>query len=124
MKNPDQVYLIPDVGLWGIAEEMAGFLIIGIPSVPKAVKTIPLSNSVKSFISTWVGTSSQGSNEDTPPWRRNPLSRKRRGLWSITGTDLDEQQLVTINVSRPTQIDTQNAPAQPTAWIRYHELPS
>jgi hypothetical protein len=102
MKNPDQLYYIPDVGLWGIGEETAGFLVIGIPSIPKVTSVILASNPVKSLLSTWRGTSSspQGTENSASHERRQSSSRKRRGLWSTTGTEVDEEQLVTIKTSR------------------------
>ncbi|KAI1373901.1 hypothetical protein F4677DRAFT_427580 [Hypoxylon crocopeplum] len=53
MGSADELYYIPDIGLWGIGEITSGFLIIGIPSAPKTIKSMPGSESVTSLLTSW-----------------------------------------------------------------------
>ncbi|KAI1076950.1 hypothetical protein F5B20DRAFT_583689 [Whalleya microplaca] len=87
MASPDQLYYIPDIGLWGIGEMTAGFLIIGIPSAPKTIKSIPGSDSVTSLLNSCRRRGAPTTNHDSKLPRRNPLTRKPRGLWEISDTD-------------------------------------
>ncbi|KAI1138714.1 hypothetical protein F5Y05DRAFT_382099 [Hypoxylon sp. FL0543] len=99
----DETYWMTELGLWGVGEITAGFLIIGIPAMPKIVKSLPVSSSLVSLMRSWTRTprSSKPSQEGAglPVWRnplsRNPLSRKRRGLWEIS--ELDTYGLVTVD---------------------------
>ncbi|KAI0197539.1 hypothetical protein F4808DRAFT_293191 [Astrocystis sublimbata] len=104
LDSNDAFYYVTEVGLWGIGEMTAGFLIIGIPASPRAMKSLPFSGSVVSLFhsltrSNNVPSSGGGGHSYLQSWRR-PLSRKRRGLWEIseleTGFDLD-------NVGTPPQ---------------------
>lgn len=101
MASPDELYYIPDIGLWGIGEMTAGFLIIGIPSAPKTIKSMPGSDSVTSLLASWRRGSAPTNNRDVMPPPRSPLTRKPRGLWEIS--DTDTFQLVSVKSASATQ---------------------
>ncbi|KAI1446643.1 hypothetical protein F5Y02DRAFT_68995 [Annulohypoxylon stygium] len=99
--NNDETYWTTELGLWGVGEITAGFLIIGIPSMPKIIKNFPVTNSLVSLMKSWTRNmgSSNPSQEGVglPIWR-NPLSRKRRGQWEIS--ELDTYGLVTLDATQ------------------------
>ncbi|XXG99238.1 hypothetical protein Hte_005575 [Hypoxylon texense] len=101
MASPDELYYIPDIGLWGIGEITAGFLIIGIPSAPKTIKSMPGSDSVTSLLASWRRGSAPTNNRDVMPPPHNPLTRKPGGLWEIS--DTDTFQLMSVKSASATQ---------------------
>ncbi|KAI0465885.1 hypothetical protein F4859DRAFT_499545 [Xylaria cf. heliscus] len=113
LDNSDTIYYVGLVGLWGLGEIAAGFLIIGIPAIPKVTKSIPISASVVSLLHSWTRPSGSGGRVPSS-WRSwgKPPTRKRRGQWDIT--DLETLDLVSVNVtgqrenfsSTNTKIDT------------------
>ncbi|KAI1209623.1 uncharacterized protein F4807DRAFT_84421 [Annulohypoxylon truncatum] len=96
----DATYYLSLVGLWGLGEVAAGFMIMGIPALPRATKMIPFSESVALLLRPWTKreVSSIHERSNLPHWRR-PFSRKRRGLWDIT--DLESRDLITMNSMNP-----------------------
>ncbi|KAI0393942.1 hypothetical protein F5Y17DRAFT_430351 [Xylariaceae sp. FL0594] len=97
--SSDAIYNLSIVGLWGLGESAAGFLIMGIPSVPKVTKNLPISASVTSLLRSWTrrGPSSSDVAASVPKSRRRQFSRKRRGPWDIS--ELETHDLVTLNQS-------------------------
>lgn len=95
LNSPDQLYTVSTTGLWSIGEMTAGFLIIGIPSLPKVVKSIPLTESVISLIKSWKKTGHSGgqsnSRRDLRSWYK-PQSRKRHNQTDYS--DLDQHDLI------------------------------
>ncbi|KAH9903658.1 hypothetical protein F4778DRAFT_93335 [Xylariomycetidae sp. FL2044] len=99
LDSSDAIYNLSILGLWGVGEMAAGFLIIGIPAAPKAAQTIPFSESVGSLLRSWTRRDGSSSYErrNVLSWRK-PTSRRRRGQWSIT--DLETHDLVTLDTIR------------------------
>ncbi|KAI0407870.1 hypothetical protein F4802DRAFT_551537 [Xylaria palmicola] len=94
LHSADALYYVTEVGLWGIGEMAAGFLIIGIPSAPRAAQSLPFSDSVASLLRSLSSTNAPSHERSfIASWRRRPLTRKRRGLWEIS--ELDTFNLVT-----------------------------
>jgi hypothetical protein len=97
LNTPDQLYTVSTTGLWSIGETTAGFLIIGIPSVPKAVKSIPLTESVISLIRSWKRTCQSGMQSNSrrghPSWYK-PQSRQRHNQTDYS--DLDKHELISV----------------------------
>ncbi|RYC56723.1 hypothetical protein CHU98_g9487 [Xylaria longipes] len=99
LKSSDAFYYITEVGLWGIGEMTAGFLIIGIPASPRAVKSLPFSGSIQSLFHSWTRSNMPDGRDNSSylrSWRR-PFARKRRGLWEIS--ELDTFNLVTVDTT-------------------------
>lgn len=97
--SDDELYYIADVGLWGIGEITAGFLIIGIPGLPKVTQSIRSSTYFVSLISRLRGTTVQSQSApssdrlDLRTWGQGSRPR-RRGLWEIS--DVDSYALATV----------------------------
>lgn len=72
LNSSDQIYTVATTGLWSIGEMTAGFLIIGIPSIPKVIKSTPLTEMVTSLITLLTGS--------PKPYAEY---RRRRGFYSI-----------------------------------------
>lgn len=82
LHSEDTLYWMSIHALWGIDEMGAGFLILGIPSLPKVFQMLPFSESVAKPL--WpVTNGSLPKSFNTIGWRK-PMSRKRRGLWEIS----------------------------------------
>ncbi|KAI0509382.1 hypothetical protein F5B22DRAFT_649011 [Xylaria bambusicola] len=99
LESSDAFYYITEVGLWGIGEMTAGFLIIGTPAVPRVVKSLPFSDSVVSLLQSWTRSRMRNSG-DSPGYLRTwgrSVSKKRRGLWEIS--DLDTYDLAPVGTS-------------------------
>ena len=83
MQSDDITYSVSPVGLWSIGEITSGFLIIGVPSVPKISKEVPWVQSVFIWIRSLTGGSSKGSRESSrkgmPSWyKKAPTIRRRQ----------------------------------------------
>jgi hypothetical protein len=83
----DFIYIRSDLVLWMAAEIAAGFLVMGLPSLPKVFRALPGSGSMMSFFkSIWRGLSGEQENSrrGLPSWFKP--SPKRALDSSITGT--------------------------------------
>ena len=60
LNSPDQFYTVSITALWSVGELTAGFLIIGIPCLPKVVKSISLTEWVNTLIRSWKRTVQSG----------------------------------------------------------------
>lgn len=93
VNSKDQIYTVSPAALWSIGEMASGFLIMGIPSIPKAVKNTPLSEAFVSLLKTLTGSSRSGTQSSTPhnsyP-RFKPTQQKRHY------NDLDEHDLMSL----------------------------
>lgn len=96
LKSSDVVYEMSGVAIWTIWEVTTGFLIMGIPAFPRAVKSLPMSESIASLFRSWSRSSQPGgSRAGLPQWQLyKPKSRRRRGLWEIS--ELETQELTSM----------------------------
>ncbi|KAI1390653.1 uncharacterized protein F4822DRAFT_441946 [Hypoxylon trugodes] len=112
VNSADLIYNTGIVGLWALGEIAAGFLVIGVPALPKTANSIPITASAISLLRSRArrGTSS-GHNEQPSAllWRKLP-SRKRRDQWDIT--ELETHNLVTVN----------NENQKPEPLARYYRI--
>ncbi|KAH8648724.1 hypothetical protein BGZ60DRAFT_570018 [Tricladium varicosporioides] len=97
LNSPDQLYTVSTTGLWSIGEMTSGFLIIGIPSLPKAMKNIPLAASLVSLLRSWTTTNrsriDNTSQSSQSRWQwHSSLSRRRSNKNDCS--DVDEHELV------------------------------
>lgn len=106
LNSPDTLYAMSTSGLWSNGEMTAGFLIIGITSLPKVAKSIPLTKSVMSLIRKWKRTGQNGMQSDPRrglPSVYKPQSRKRYKQTDYN--DLDQYDLIstksTISAGHP-----------------------
>lgn len=123
LNTTDQMFTVSRVGLWSIGEMTAGFLIIGIPSIPKFIKTIPVSESLVSLIRTLTRTQPSGLSSKTPRQYTPPEPSGRRN--SPPGLSVDEYDMDTIKdtsyslhhkqsgILRETQVDVTRERAGP-----------
>lgn len=103
LHSEDVTYLMSGVAIWTIWEITTGFLIMGIPAIPRIAKTFPMSDSVASFFRSLTGKSTGQSpigseeqgNHRPVHYSSKPKSRKKRGQWDIT--ELETQDLVSPN---------------------------
>ncbi|KAH6645102.1 hypothetical protein BKA67DRAFT_128794 [Truncatella angustata] len=97
LSSEDVTYQMSGVAIWTIWEITTGFLIMGIPAIPRVVKTIPKSDSIVSFFRSLTSRGSQPSGESpaAPPRQFYKPTSRRRGLWEIT--DLDTHDLVSMS---------------------------
>ncbi|KAK8085899.1 hypothetical protein PG997_007170 [Apiospora hydei] len=49
LENDDAMYNLTGVAIWTVWEMTAGFMVMGAPALPRAFKTLPMSESVASF---------------------------------------------------------------------------
>ncbi|KAF2829295.1 hypothetical protein CC86DRAFT_453943 [Ophiobolus disseminans] len=97
LHTTDQLYVASIAGLWGVGEMTAGFLIMGIPSLPKVFKSLPFSGSVVSLLRqlTRPGSSGEGqsnSRRGLPSWYKAPPEKKRRAQFEVS--ELNEHDLL------------------------------
>lgn len=102
LHSEDELYLASIIGVFAIGENTAGFLIIGVPSVPKVFRTFSHKDSaVRSGLSgiklpSWTGRRRTAEGPDggsgsgralvQPSWR-TPVHQKSRGAWAISEND-------------------------------------
>ncbi|KAK2606508.1 hypothetical protein N8I77_005251 [Diaporthe amygdali] len=98
LKSDDATYYVPIMGCFALGEITAGFLIIGIPPIPKLLHTLSADDSgIRSFLSRIGVLGSNGSRRKTQelggcsdrierPWR-SAAHKKPRGAWEITEND-------------------------------------
>ncbi|KAH8721494.1 hypothetical protein GQ44DRAFT_829083 [Phaeosphaeriaceae sp. PMI808] len=121
MLSLDVTYYTTYVALWGVAEMTVGFLILGIPSLPKVIKALPIPKSLALLLHSIKRSSDSGDSlEGGLPlsWRkplswRRPVTRKQRDQWEIS--DLDTYDLGTVtseNVDRSEIVTITTADAE------------
>lgn len=106
LNSPDTLYAMSTTGLWSNGEMTAGFLIIGITSLPKVVKSIPLTKSVMSLIRSWKRTGQNGMQGNPrrglPSWYK---LQSRKHYKKTDYSDLDQYDLIftksTISAGHP-----------------------
>lgn len=98
LKSDDAIYYVPTMGCFALGEITAGFLIMGIPPIPKLIHKLSAQDSgIRSFLSrigvlTSTGSRrksqdlSGGSDKIKRPWRR-AAHMNPRGAWEITDND-------------------------------------
>lgn len=99
MHSDDQLYYIASVGLWSMGEMTSGFLIMGIPSVPKAitlVRTHGFGRLPSTMKRTGKGDTAGSGSFAAQSWRRAPLS-DRRDNWE--NLEADEHALVSVRAT-------------------------
>ncbi|KAF2004265.1 hypothetical protein P154DRAFT_485419 [Amniculicola lignicola CBS 123094] len=99
LASPDQLYTGSELLFWMIAELTAGFLIMGFPSLPKVVQSLPFTESVVSLIRMLTSAGSRdgtpgGSRQGLPSWYRRPSTRRAR---QTDGSDFDQHDLVFLH---------------------------
>ena len=98
--SDDQIYTVSLAGLWSIGETAAGFLVIGIPSLPKITKSVPVFASVASRAKSWMRFSS--GQDESEPRRGLPSWYKqspRKRYHKTQESDMDESYLMTTDNS-------------------------
>ncbi|RYP57738.1 hypothetical protein DL770_010594 [Monosporascus sp. CRB-9-2] len=90
----DVTYASKDLALWSVGETMAGFLIMGAPSAPKAFQSLPFSECVIHLLRSFTRTSASSNYRDGLPSWRKPPTRRRRGPWDIT--ELETSDMVSL----------------------------
>lgn len=75
LESPDATYNFASMGLWSVGEATCGYLVFGVPAIPKLIQSVDL-HKVRSSFRAWAGTSlqwlrrpSQGGDYDS--WRRS-----------------------------------------------------
>lgn len=92
LHNPDMLYTLAGVGVWAECEVTAGFLILGIPSIPKVLHSSQFVQKSFTRFKAWTISSSRGtktsSGDDRPSWYKSitPKCQKRENGWSTLGT--------------------------------------
>ncbi|KAK8036638.1 hypothetical protein PG994_015409 [Apiospora phragmitis] len=96
LDTQDVVYTMSGVAIWTIWEVAAGFLIMGVPALPRVFKTLPKSASIASFLrSVSRAGKDSGSGPAVPQYRLyQPKQRRRRGLWETS--DRDTTDLISL----------------------------
>jgi hypothetical protein len=105
LHNRDILYHSAPVGVWIQCEITAGFLILGIPTLPKIFKNSGLAQHCVSLVRSWTTRSSSkdkpSSNNQNVSWYRNAsrkTPRKEKGwsdleLTGRTSSDVDAQSM-------------------------------
>ena len=79
-QTQDVSYAVAGVGVLLFSETTAGFLILGIPSIPKVLGSIGMLKKFMSYIKSWMGSSMSktrtNSRKGLPSWYK-PMSRKK-----------------------------------------------
>ncbi|KAI0453910.1 hypothetical protein F5B21DRAFT_525377 [Xylaria acuta] len=93
-RTGDILFNVMTINLWAIAEQTFGYLVIGIPAIPKVLHDFPCAKRLGSLVrsrSKRTSNPSGGYNRTTWP---NSTPRNHRDPWEIG--DLDTHVLVTI----------------------------
>lgn len=98
LRSDDATYYIPIMGSFGLGEITAGFLIIGIPSIPMLFRTLFSQDSaVRTFLNrtrllSWTGTRRTAQKSESRsggierPWG-SAAHKKPHGAWEISEND-------------------------------------
>ena len=85
LHESDVSYAISGVALWIVGEITAGFLVLGVPWIPKALKSIP-------FLQHWIEVrkSQASSKKSLPRWYKTetPKASRRNQDWSILNDEM------------------------------------
>lgn len=82
LRSQDAPYYVGIMVLWGFGEMTAGFLVLGIPSIPKVASKLHCAHHFGSLVRPWKssrGTESSHSHVSLP----GPVPRKPRDQWQI-----------------------------------------
>ncbi|KAK7943983.1 uncharacterized protein PG986_013096 [Apiospora aurea] len=96
LENDDAMYNLTGVAIWTVWEMAAAFMVMGAPALPRAFKTLPMSEPVASFFRSRFRRGRDSSSQPARPQYRlyRPKPRRLRGLWEIS--DLDRSDLVSM----------------------------
>lgn len=98
-QGKDTLYAGSELIFWMVAEVTAGFLVMGLPSLPKVFKCIPGSVSLVSFLQAWIKVGSGGQESNSrhglPSWYK-PASRRRPRLHGLD--DMNSQDVVLVGL--------------------------
>ncbi|KAI1122519.1 hypothetical protein F5Y10DRAFT_72581 [Nemania abortiva] len=97
-RTGDILFNVMTINLWAISEQTFGYLVIGIPALPKVLHDFPCAKHLGSLVrsrskSQHNSNPSSGYNNGRAPWF-NSTPRRYQDVWE-TG-DLDTHVLVTI----------------------------
>jgi hypothetical protein len=96
MLSLDVTFYTTPVALWGVGEMTIGFLVLGIPSIPKVVQSLPFPGCVASFVRCFRRTDSSGDPRGGYYWPKF-VARKPRDQWQIS--DVDTHDLFEVKSS-------------------------
>ncbi|KAI1360438.1 hypothetical protein F5Y08DRAFT_317338 [Xylaria arbuscula] len=107
-RTGDILFHVVTINLWAIAEQTFGYLVIGIPAVPKVIRDLPCAKHLGSLVrskSKETTNPSRGypSNTTWPNWP----SRRYREVWE--NGDVDTHVLVTVEAGRGKDIAAPDA---------------
>ncbi|KAK8043978.1 hypothetical protein PG993_004002 [Apiospora rasikravindrae] len=96
LENDDAMYNLTGVAIWTVWEMAAAFMVMGAPALPRAFKTLPMSESVASIFRSRFRRGQDSSSQPALPQYRlyRPKPRRLRGLWEIS--DLETADLVSM----------------------------
>ncbi|KAI0509369.1 hypothetical protein F5B22DRAFT_326973 [Xylaria bambusicola] len=98
-RTGDILFHVVTINLWAIAEQTFGYLVIGIPAIPKVIRDLPCARHLGSLVRSKSKPTTNPSrgypNQTTWP---NWPSRRYREVWE--NGDVDTHVLVTIEAGR------------------------
>ncbi|KUI71772.1 hypothetical protein VM1G_07360 [Cytospora mali] len=126
LSSSDYTYVYTAVGLWSLGELTSGFLVIGVPALPKLYRS--LYSEPGSFLRRVLGrhTANSGGghhigSSDLPPWRRtSPSSRAPRDPWDVY--DNDHYDLLSVQPGQATHMEAGQDPSYSVELPKYAVL--
>jgi hypothetical protein len=109
-QTEDKSYAVSDMTVWASGEFTAGFFVLCMPSVPKAVRNTPWTIKLGRFLQRWIpGFGTVGAGEKPPTSRRYHFAsryhaRRRNNQQLESGTsDLNESALMRFDTASATR---------------------
>ncbi|KAF2648907.1 hypothetical protein K491DRAFT_611829, partial [Lophiostoma macrostomum CBS 122681] len=93
LKTSDKMYTASETALWSGAGMTAGFLIVGVPSIPKVAKTLPCYERIRSKLHSKLRSDEIQSRLGLPSWYK-PERRAPRNSLDISEIDQSEFELL------------------------------
>ncbi|ROV89714.1 hypothetical protein VMCG_10357 [Cytospora schulzeri] len=111
--STDYTYLYTVVGLWSLGELTAGFLVIGVPAIPRRTRARKEGEE--------GGRGHHIASSDLPPWRRpSPTSRTTRDLWFVA--ENDDYNLLPFQARQAAHIEAGEDPSSHVELAKYTDI--
>ncbi|KAK7930969.1 hypothetical protein PG985_001681 [Apiospora marii] len=110
LSTEDVVYYMSGVAIWTIWELTCGFLVLGIPAMPRAARALPMPKSIAEFFRSFSSHEQGSGSEPARPQYQlyQPRPRRRGGTWELS--DLDTTDLISARSAHATGDTTEHAP--------------
>ena len=90
-ETEDKIYYASEVALWANTEMTTGFLVMGVPSIPKVLKSLAYYDLIRAKVRARMPSKETQSRRGLPSWY-NP-ERRNPSYSTLNATEIDETEI-------------------------------